>query len=65
MPFLKGLLFSWGWIPDFGKSIHRQGTLKALKLLQTEDSERLLEKASSSLLPGIRMAYRKAMEENR
>jgi hypothetical protein len=59
-PFLEKLLFKRGWMPGFGKSIHRQGALKALHLLGTKEAVRVLEKASRSLLPGVRMAFRKA-----
>lgn len=59
-PFLERLLFERGWMPDFGKSIHRQGALKALHLLGTNEALGVLEKASRSLLPGVRMAFRKA-----
>jgi HEAT repeat protein len=65
MPFLEGVLFNRGWIPDFGKSIHRQGALKALNLLETQEAELMLEKACRSLLPGVRSACRKAIRVNK
>jgi HEAT repeat protein len=65
MPFLQGALFNRGWIPDFGKSIQRQGALKALDLLETQEAGLLLEKAGRSLLPGVRSACRKAIRVNK
>jgi HEAT repeat protein len=65
MPFLEGVLFNRGWIPDFGKSIHRQGALKALNLLETQEAELVLERAGRSLLPGVRSACRKAIRVNK
>jgi HEAT repeat protein len=62
IPFLRTLLFQRGWTLDFGRSIHRRGAVIALVALETEETIDLLRKASRSLLPSIRFAYRRALE---
>jgi HEAT repeat protein len=64
IPFLQRSLFNRGWIPDLGRSIHRKGAVVALVSLGTEEAMALLHKASRSLLPGVRLAYRRALEAN-
>ena len=64
IPFLRTLLFNRGWIPDFGRSVHRKGAIVALVSLGTEEAIALVHKASRSLLPSVRFAYRKALEVN-
>jgi len=65
LPFLQKVLFTRGWFPDFGKSIHRIGATVALLALRTNEAKEILEKASRSFLPAVRLAYRKALEINR
>ncbi|MDY6853359.1 MAG: HEAT repeat domain-containing protein [Thermodesulfobacteriota bacterium] len=60
VPFLKERLFSKAWIPSNIKSVHRNGAAIALNLLETKGSKDLLKKASKSLFPSVRIAYRKA-----
>ena len=61
IPFLRRSLLKGGWVPGFGKSVHRQGSVIALMALELDEAQNLLDKASRSLLPGVRIAYRKAM----
>jgi hypothetical protein len=60
--FLKNTLFKRHWFPNFGWSIHRQGSIIALIALQTKEAKKLLIKASKSFYPNVRIAYKKAME---
>jgi hypothetical protein len=62
IPFLRGTLFDRGWMPGFGRSVHRRGAVIALMTLGNEDSKNILERASKSIMPSIRLAYRKAVE---
>jgi len=61
IPFLKKSLFSRRWFPDLG-SIHRRGSTVALLALKTKESEELIQRASKSFFPTVRLAYRKALE---
>ncbi len=65
IPFLRGVLFKRCWIPDFGRSPHRLGAAIALMALGTEDAKEILQKASQSLFPSVRLAGRKALEARR
>jgi HEAT repeat protein len=65
IPFLKKLLFTKGWFLDLGKSVHRIGATVALFALETKEAKEILQKASGSFLPAVRLAYRKALEVNR
>ncbi|MFH1672161.1 MAG: HEAT repeat domain-containing protein [Pseudomonadota bacterium] len=65
IPFLRGVLLNRGWIPGFGRSSHRQGAVMALMALGTEEAQEILDKASRSLLPTVRCAYRNAAGENK
>jgi hypothetical protein len=64
IPFLQENLFKRRWLPDFGWSIHRQGSVIALIALQTKETKPLLLKASKSFFPNVRMAYKKGLEAN-
>ena len=64
IPFLQKNLFKRRWFPDFGWSIHRQGSIIALIALQTKEAKKLLIKASKSFFPNVRKAYKKALEVN-
>ena len=59
IPYLRSSLFKGGWIPGFNKSVHRQGAVIALMALELDEVQILLDKASRSLLPGVRIAYGK------
>lgn len=61
-PFLQKLLFKRRWFPDFHGSIHRQGAVIALIALETKEAKRLLQKASRSFFPNIRIAYKRGLE---
>lgn len=65
IPFLQGLLFDRDWIPRFGRSLHRRGAVVALMALETEDAKQILKRASKTLTPSVRLAYRKAMRSGR
>ncbi len=61
-PFLKKHLLTKAWIPSNTRSSHRNGAAIALILLETEEAKDILKKASRSLFPSVRIAYRKAMK---
>lgn len=63
IPFLKGALMERGWLPDFGRSVQREGAATALALLKDETARALLKRASRSLLPSVRIACRKALKQ--
>jgi hypothetical protein len=67
IPFLKQRLMGrvWSDMLSFGTSPHRQGAAIALAALGTEDADKILEDASRSLSPGVRRAYREAVERNK
>ncbi len=60
--FLQEQLFSKYLLSGSTKAIHRQGAVIALMELETERSREMLSKASRSMFPSVRRAYRKAME---
>jgi hypothetical protein len=62
IPFLKRVLFRARWLPELGKSVHRRGAAIALIALGTEEAKETLHRASRSLFPSVRLAYRKALE---
>jgi hypothetical protein len=64
IPFLREVLLSRAWMPGFGRSIHRQGAAMSLMELGSQEAGEILQKASRSLSPRIRRAYRKAGEAN-
>jgi hypothetical protein len=61
IPFLRRTLFDRGWIFGNRRSIHRRGAAIALSALDTEEAKDILHKASRSLSPTVRFAYRKAL----
>jgi HEAT repeat protein len=65
VPFLRQTLVNRGWIFGNGRSIHRRGAAIALIALGTEEAREILRKASCSLSPIVRLAYRKALEASR
>ena len=62
IPFLKKLLFKRRWLPDFRGLIHRQGSVIALMGLETKEAGKLLQKASRSFFPNVRIAYKKGLK---
>jgi len=62
VPFLREVLMSRGWMPGFGRSIHRYGAAISLMELGNEEAKEILQRASRSLSLRIRRAYRKAVE---
>ena len=64
LSFLRKKLLYKGWMPGSIRSLHRQGAVVALTALDVEDAKEILKKASRSLFPSVRHAYRKGMEEN-
>ncbi len=65
IPLLRKALLSKGWVPGFKRSRHRRGAVMALKTLQLDEANDLLDKSSRSLCLFVRIAYRKAMGMNR
>jgi hypothetical protein len=65
IPFLRGLLLDGGWIPRFGRSLDRRGAAVALVALKTKEAKKIIERASKSLAPSVRLAYRKAIGASR
>ncbi len=64
VPYLRRTLLNWsGGLLALGSTAHQQGAALALKTLGTENSKAALEEASKSLVPNIRKAYRRAIEE--
>ncbi|MCJ7684716.1 MAG: HEAT repeat domain-containing protein [Desulfobacteraceae bacterium] len=64
IPLLRKALLSKGWMPGFKRSRHRRGAAAALKALGIDAADDILNKASRSLCPFVRIAHRKAMEIN-
>ena len=60
--FLKSLIFKRRWLPDFHGSIHRQGAVTALMELGSKEAKTILSKASRSLFPTVRIAYKRGLE---
>jgi len=64
IPFLRKSILSQGWDFSFDRSLRRQGAAFALLDLNTEESQEVLKKASKSLFPSVRSAYRKALKDH-
>ncbi len=62
IPFLRKSLFNRCWFPDFGRSVHRRGATVALMALGTKEAKEILQKASSSFSPSVRLACQKVLE---
>ena len=62
IPFLQQILFKRRWLPDFLGSIHRQGSVIALIGIETSETKMLLQKASRSFFPNVRIAYKRGLE---
>jgi len=68
LPFLKESLLKQDWkaFLGIGGSLHRQGAALALLAMHNEEAARsTLRKASRSIFSGVRLAYRRAVEEDR
>ena len=67
LPFLKESLLKQDWkaFLGIGGSLHRQGAALALLAMRNEEAARsTLRKASRSIFSGVRLAYRRAVEED-
>ncbi len=62
VPFLRESLISKGLDFSFDRSLRRRGAALALLELDTEEAQEVLGKASRSLFPSVRSAYRKALK---
>jgi hypothetical protein len=62
VPFLRESLISQGLDISFDRSVRRRGAALALLELDTEEAQEVLERASKSLFPSVRSAYRKAVK---
>jgi len=62
VPFLRESLISQGLDFSFNRSLRRRGAALALLELGTEEAREVLKKASKSLFPSVRYAYRKALK---
>ena len=62
IPFLKDRLLNKAWIPGLGKSMHQQGAALALLELEDQEAREILNRASRSPFPGVRNAYRSALD---
>lgn len=62
IPFLKDRLLNKAWLPGFGKSMHQQGAALALVELEDKEAREILNRASRSRFPGVRNAYRNALD---
>ena len=61
-PFLRESLINKGLDFSFDRSVRRRGAALALLELGTEEAQEVLERASKSLFPSVRSAYRKAVK---
>ena len=67
LPFLEGGLLKRDWkaFLGIGGSLHRQGAALALLAMRNEEGARAaLQKASRSIFSGVRLAYRRAVQED-
>jgi HEAT repeat protein len=62
IPFLQHVLFKRQWLPDLRGSIHRQGAVIALIGIETSETKKILQKASRSFFPNVRVAYKRGIE---
>jgi len=65
VPYLRTLLFKGRWRQIFHGYVHRQGAVAALMELESKEAETVLAQASRSILPTVRMAYRRGSETSR
>lgn len=62
VPFLRECLIGRGLDFSLDRSVRRQGAALALLELDTEEAQKVLERASRSLFPSVRSAYRNAIK---
>lgn len=62
VPFLRSMLLHESIVPDVSRSLHRQGAAVALRILATDEAEKILQNASQSRFSSVRLACRKAGE---
>ena len=64
VPYMRKVLLKHGWnrFIGVGKPVHREGAATALALLENDQAEDILLKASNSRFKIIRNAYHKAMK---
>jgi hypothetical protein len=62
VPFLRESLISRGLDFSFDRSIRRRGAALALLELDSEEAQEVLKRASKSLFPSVRSAYRNAVK---
>ena len=62
VPFLRESLISRGLDFSFDRSMRRRGAALALLELETEEAQEVLKRASKSLFPSVRSAYRNALK---
>ncbi|MBW2054440.1 MAG: HEAT repeat domain-containing protein [Deltaproteobacteria bacterium] len=62
VPFLRESLINQGLDFSFDRSVRRRGAALALLELGTEEAQEVLDRASKSLFPSVRSAYRKAVK---
>lgn len=63
VPFLRQALLRRKWLAGLKKSAYREGAILALAALKTPEARQVIESASRSLHPGLRMIARKAIKE--
>jgi hypothetical protein len=63
LDFLEKTLFPRSWVQKLGigNTLHQEGALHALTALNPNVSEPMLSKASKSLFPSVRTAYKKVL----
>lgn len=63
VPFLEAVLFDKGWAGLFGAGnpVRRKAAALALFELNDDDAREVISRASKSLIPGVRTAYRAAL----
>jgi len=62
VPFLRESLISRGLDFSFDRSMRRRGAALALLELDSEEAQEVLKRASKSLFPSVRSAYRNAVK---
>jgi hypothetical protein len=62
VPFLRESLISRGLDFSFDRCMRRRGAALALLELETEEAQEVLKRASKSLFPNVRSAYRNALK---
>ena len=63
IPYLKQRLWGRAWVPGSRQALHRRGAAAALLRIDCEEAQELITKASRSLIPTVRHAYRRACED--